>query len=483
MWLKPEEIKKGQNVPSITSSKKPLNIILVTFDALNAEDMSVYGYHRPTTPFIEEWAKKASVFTRVESASNWTSPALASLMTGKRVWSHRLFNIGAYHPYKSEVENLPLLLKTNGYYNMAFIANPYASVETLGIVKDFDISNPTIEFSKPEYLFGMRTGFVEVWLYRLFGKKFKFYRWIIEEDFIFGRLVKRVFFSLVTFSETDVPPNIAFQSFLDVIDSQVPEPYFAWIHLYPPHDPYLPPEPYMGMFDNSPKFRTFKSLEKLRTMVRYEGYITPELQQSVNIARARYDEFIRYCDEEFKDFINQLSKRGRLKNTIIILSSDHGESFEHGKFQHGGHYLYEQLTRIPLIIKEPEQDKGLVIDDLVEQIDITATILDLVDIPIPLWMEGRSLKPLLRGEKLQPKVVFSMNFENNPSQGSRITRGTISVWEDWYKLIYYLDINKAELFNLKDDPDELRNIYTQSHEIGRRLLSIIQDNLKRVNKE
>jgi len=121
-------------------NKRSPNIILLTFDALTARNMSVYGYHGETTPFITEWAKGGFVFTRVKSASNFTAPTTASLMTGKRVWGHlRLSRMPSSSPIRTESENLPLLLKKNGYYTMAFIANPAASVKELKVSAFFDI--------------------------------------------------------------------------------------------------------------------------------------------------------------------------------------------------------------------------------------------------------------------------------------------------------------------------------------------------------
>jgi arylsulfatase A-like enzyme len=206
------------------------------------------------------------------------------------------------------------------------------------------------------------------------------------------------------------------------------------------------------------------------------------MQPEVETLRARYNEFVRYCDKQFEDFITQLTKRGKLKNTVIILSSDHGESFEHGYLTHGNEHLYEQVTNIPLIIKEPDQSEGRIINDIAEQIDIPATILELAHIPVPSWMEGRSLVPLMRGKRLLSRPAFSMNFEKNPSRGHQITKGTIAVWEGDYKLIHYLQEKKSLLFNLKKDPRELNNLFDREPEIGKHLLTLIQDNLKKANE-
>ena len=141
-WIKPANIAVSQKISQTTTTdnKSRPNIILITFDAFTTHDMSVYGYRRTTTPFISEWAKSGSLFTRLEAASNFTTATTASLMTGKRVWTHQTYQMIGGKPVKSHIENLPFVLKNNGYYTMAFVANTSASVRLLGIADSFDIA-------------------------------------------------------------------------------------------------------------------------------------------------------------------------------------------------------------------------------------------------------------------------------------------------------------------------------------------------------
>ena len=225
-----------------------------------------------------------------------------------------------------------------------------------------------------------------------------------------------------------------------------------------------------------------KGFRMIESQFKYKQFPQEELQPTINRLRARYNEFLRYCDKQFEEFIAQLASRNKFKKTIIILSSAHGESFEHNYIGHTLPYLFEQVTHIPLIIKSHDQEDGKIINNLSEQIDIPPTILDLADIPVPSWMEGRSLLPLIHGKSLPSIPAFSMNFEKNPSLGHEITRGTVAVWEDDYKLIHYLEDNKSLLFNLKQDPDELNDLFEKEPEAGQRLLTLIQKNLKEANE-
>ncbi len=438
-WFKDADKAKTHKItqPFVAHKERP-NIILLTFDALAAREMSLYGYPKNTTPFISKWAKNATVFTMAEAASNFTTPAAASLMTGKRVWTHQTYHIAGAKPVRSNVESLPSLLKDYGYFNMAFVVNPFASDTVLGMSNSFDIALPASEFSRSTSLFGWKFGLVDIILYRAFGNRIRLHNWILKNDFIFSRFLNLISRNI---SQTTVPPEKAFNSFLECINDNPPKPFFAWIYVFPPHDPYLPPESFIREGTSTSELRTYKSQEKLieesyKYLFQYQSF--PEkMQPAVDLMRDYYDEFILYSDKKVEEFISKLSAKS-IKNTVIMLTADHGESFEHGYFTHGGPFLYEQVTHIPLIVKEPGHTGGRIVDDRVEQIDIPATILDLADIPVPSWMEGRSLMPLMRGRKIPQRPAFSMNFEENRSRGHQISRGSVAVWEGDYKLMHYL---------------------------------------------
>lgn len=473
--------------PVLESNKKRPNILLVTFDALTARDMSVYGYDRKTTPFMEKWANAASLFTRTKACSNHTASTTPCIMTGKRLWTHRKYQWDlSDKPVKSDIENLPLVMKENGYYTSAFISNIVASVDALDISRSIDTAPSVKEFMRPVSI----EGIIDKYLFRLFGAKFSTYNWLGQEDFIFDVLLRRIPQKV---SITEYPPELVFNKFLEVMDNNPREPFFAWLHVFPPHDTYLPPEPFAGTFNASRELRdnnTILSITPETNPYLTKGLPLPkELRRKIKLLRDYYDEFILYCDKQFENFNSELQERNWSENTVIIVSADHGESFERDYYQHGKAHLYEQVTHIPLIIKEPEQTKGRIIDDLVEQIDIPATILDLANIPVPSWMEGHSVLPLLRDHKLPSKTVIASNFDKN-DKSKPITEGSIALWDGDYKLVNYLHIkNKAIsaitgplLFNLKDDPGEMHNLFNEEPEIGQRLLKITQDKLKQANE-
>jgi len=170
-----EETSPATTISSDSNMKRP-NIILVTFDALTSENMSTYGYHRPTTPYITEWAKKASLFKRHKATSNYTAPTTSSILTGKRVWGHRVFQPHGWKIDKAEAENFPRLLKQNGYYNRAYVANLFAVISDNGIDNYFDdLYKPGIFVNHLNTL-----GFFDIKLHEYFGDNFSLNNWIIN---------------------------------------------------------------------------------------------------------------------------------------------------------------------------------------------------------------------------------------------------------------------------------------------------------------
>ncbi len=451
--------------------KRP-NIILVIMDSLTALDMKSYGFMLQTTPFISEWSKGAVMFRNVYSASNWTSPSMMSIMTGQRPWTHRAwYRPGSKHR-KNYENNMPRILREYSFEVNSFVQNSYAHPVALDIDNSFLKKDKSITFTIPE----------EFWFSRIqhiFKRKIVS-QWLFQYNFIAKKILEYKPDQFTTFH----PPEKVYNSFLNHIsktndDNNQHMPFFAWLHTWTPHEPYLPPKPYMGVFGDAEKFNTMR--KQLELGVRYHDY-KPEQQEDVNILRKRYDEYILYSDNEFKLFISRLKETIDMSNTIIVLTSDHGESFSHGWQAHDGPHLYESLVRVPLIIKMPGTGEGKLIDIPVEITDIAPTILELVGIPIPEWMEGRSLVPLINGRN-DSRPVFSMQLIKNKFIGNEpISKGTFAVWEGEYKLIHYLEENKSLLFNLKQDPDELNNLFDRDPETGQRLLTLIQDNIKKANE-
>ena len=479
----------AQSTRKATDIQRP-NIILVTWDTATALNMGMYGYSRPTTPFLSEWAKEAVVFNRAYSSANWTIPAVMSLMTGQRVSTHKVWYEAYNFPVPDYAENLPDVLRDNGYSVYGFVQSNFAHPNTLGFGKSFIVKDKANSFfAHPKGSVHHSDFFRKRRIVLSFMRMYPF----IPVDDIYARIsligVEETGHNVSAegdkpFRVTPFPPELAYDRFLDYLPSSdqkksgdtVQEPFFAWIHVYPPHAPYMPPEPFLGMFGDAEELKLPKYWASL------DEY-GPEEKSQVEIKRNRYDELIVYSDDRLRTFMTELSKRIDLSSTVIIFSADHGESFSHGHQGHGGPHMYEAFVNIPLIIKMPVQTNGSVIDMIVEQTDIAPTILDIAGIAVPAWMEGRSLLPLIQGKSLDARPAYSIQFIRNRSFGHPITKGTIAVWEGDYKLIYYIEDKKTLLFNTRTDPGELQNLSQTEPEIRKRFVTFVEEYLDRINNE
>jgi arylsulfatase A-like enzyme len=451
-------------------NKKP-NIIMIIMDTLSAQHMSLYNYEINTTPFISEWAEEAVVFEDAYSPSNWTSSSVMSIMTGQRLWTHGFWYMNKQYSARTYGHNFPRLLRENGYEVASFVQNYYAHPDTLGIRAGFDVADK-------HYLFENSSG----WWFDYF-KGLLNHRPIVQEWLFETNSLARLIISLgPDREETLVPPDLVYNRFLEYLEKHNRQkkaiPFFAWLQVLPPHSPYLPPDDFEGKLGDADLFNSQKQQEESGLL---ETEYSPERQGEIDILRKRYDEFIMYSDQRFREFIYSLKGIVDPSNTVIIFLSDHGESFSKGYQGHGGQHLYESLVHVPLIIRMPGQKEGLRVDTPVEMIDIAPTILDIAGIPVPDWVEGVSLLPVINGIERASAPVFSMQFINNRAEGEPISKGTIAVRSGNYKLVDYLEESRLMLYDVERDPHETVNLITKKPAVANSLKKLLEDELKRAN--
>jgi arylsulfatase A-like enzyme len=447
---------------AVVASDLP-DIYLITIDALRADHMSLYGYSRPTTPNLERFAQRASTFDYFFANSNFTTSATTSIETGKLPWTHRVFQLGGFLRGQAQRENLEAMLRQRGYYTSMISSNPVAGPiqhRTLGSYDAVEYPPPMHDMGSFQHytdLVGLNT------LYTLSG------------TLLNSLACVRLYMSDLIWN--DQFPNPAEPVFDWVRHSLQPsgthQPRFVWAHVFPPHDPYLAPLPYRGRFLSS---------SKLTRMYDFIGLDNRSLPRGVSVdeMRARYDEDINYTDHAVGSFLEWLDHTGRLDRSIVIISADHGESFEHGWFKHTGPYLYNDLIRIPLLVHLPGQKEGLRITQTAEQVDLLPTILDLVGGPVPSWSEGTSLKPSLEGKQVVPRSIFSMNLETS-STFEPITRGTLAVIDNDFKYIDRLRSQEVSLYRYRTDPLEQQNLVESEPAVAARMKALLADQLKEVN--
>jgi arylsulfatase A-like enzyme len=350
-----------RHVAALSQPASAPNVLLVVWDTVRARNLSLYGYERPTTPNLERWARSAAVFERAMSTSPWTLPSHASMFTGE--WPQDL-SAGFEMALDGKQLTLAEALTGAGYTTAGFVANTFYCGYELGLARGF--------------------------------ARYDDYPVSPRELFVSSTLVRTVANSPSVRDVVGYHDNIPRRDAADVTDSFIKwqstvrgRPFFAFLNYFDAHEPYLPPAPFDQAFGpgpvDSPAF-----LHELRRSFRLDWSRRSEsdIQGEIN----RYDGAIAYLDSELNRLLSALQARGALEDTIVIVTSDHGEQFgEHGLFVHGNS-LYQPLLHVPLIVRFPPLvPAGRRIVSRVTLRDLPATVMDLVGRADKGSFPGRSL--------------------------------------------------------------------------------------------
>jgi arylsulfatase A-like enzyme len=414
---------------------KPPNVILVTFDALCAEDMSCYGYPLDTTPNIDALARNSHLFTNYYATSTFTTPNIVSMLSGRYPSSTHVYHYGGKLHGKEAERTLPRELGKAGYRISASVANPGAHPACLGFGADFDdLPPPPIT----DFITSATTA--------------TFHSAKLADD---ARLATRLVpYSLEQLSprlfgqkRSDAPPELSFQQ-AQALLRKTAQPYFLWVHTMAPHFPYLPDPPYLHKFLAGDELRTHA---EFANMVDLKGYgYTPSRQPVVDKARLRYNEWVAQADAAFGQFMATLRASGHLENTAVIVSADHGESFKGGYVGHGGSAQLRPILHVPLLIHLPGQTRGQVIADIADQTTLAPTILELTGSSRPDWMEGTSLCNLMQtGTGGRGSLAFAQYLESN-NVFDPVRRGTVGVIDGQSQYVLTLDDGSGALYALAE---------------------------------
>jgi len=442
------------------------NIIMITFDALSAGHTSLHGFIRDTTPNLAALARESYVFDYAYASSNWTLPSLSSVITGKHPTNHKMINEYSLFLGESRKQNLPFILQELGYETALVWSNGFEFPWNNNL-QGFKDVRPTTEFYRLTWV--MQKVFSNL---GLGSSSWLLYFLKLQPVIVFAEKSAEAApnFGVFTgkgpaaqepphaprFLPHRLVPENSFGQAQEFLES-APPPFFLWVHIWPPHSPYLPRKDFLYAFlkekvlDNPDKqLEKTLSLEKLSSDDIYKLSL-------------RYDEHIRYADHELGNFLRWLKQKGVYDQSLLIISSDHGEIFENRYIIHGGPYLYQTLIHIPLVIRLPGQTQEKRIEANVSHVDLAPTILDFLGIEAPLWMNGKSFKKALYDSRFDTGTKFSMNLsEMNPASNFKTT--SIAAIHGDYKLIKYLSFSQYEMYDLKMDPNEKNNLVGQESE-------------------
>jgi len=420
------------------------NVLLLILDTVRADWMSLYGAPEETTPKLTEWARRGVVFEQSYSTSSWTTPSHASLFTGQFPSAH-----GASFSSALDERHLTVAewLQGAGWATGGFTANLIATTIESGLAQGFvhyeDFQNSREEITKSTTITQSHN-------------VLRF--WNSLRD---GRGVGA---AARAFLSTDFTPRLTEDAHDDKRAQEVRErfalwldglpagrPFFAFVNLFDAHAPYRPPEPYRSMFDSG------------RT------------------ADARYKGAIRYLDDQVDLTLRDLERRGMLDNTIVIVTSDHGEQFgEHGQDTHANS-LYRQVLHVPLVIVAPQRvPAGVRIARQVSGRDVPATILDLLAVPGDSAIGGRSLAALWRDSTaVASEVVAEVDQNMRPVLRFKNSLGPMkAVFDDSLHVIRD-GAGRFESYLYRRDPQELQDLVAlrgDSTAFSRQLQSVVTRN-------
>ncbi len=250
------------------------------------------------------------------------------------------------------------------------------------------------------------------------------------------------------------------------------KPWLLNINIYDPHPPFIPPKVYADRFDPEkmpgPYFRESDlSLQAKFRAIDFQDEPRTPAGHDAKRAQANYYAMIAQIDDQFARILEVLEENGQRENTVILFTSDHGEALgDHGLIYKGCRF-YEGLVRVPLIFSWPEHFvSGLQSPALVELLDMTATILDLIGLPQPAYMQGKSLLPILKGEAPANHFRDFVRCEYFDALDPYFTGGTgtfATMYRDTrYKLSIYHGHGLGELYDLVADPWEFNNLWYNS---------------------
>jgi arylsulfatase A-like enzyme len=447
---------------AVTNSNHP-DVYLISIDALRADDMSVYGYWRPTTPNLNRFAQRSFTFDYCFANSNFTTPGTSSIETGKLPWSHGVYQLGGFLRGQNRHQTLPAVLKGDGYYTAMISSNPWAAPFHHRTLENYD----AVQFAAPRGVIGFQ--------YResnLVGVNTQF---TLASSLLRGvNAISTHLDHLLWHDRYPWPAGDVFEGAEKLLERHSEsQPVFLWTHIFPPHDPYWAPAAYRHHFVPA-GIRNYDNFIVLDPQRPHAGVTVGELRDS-------YDEMIQYADQSVGDFLGWLDRTGRLDRSIVIVTSDHGELFDHGRLWHLGPDLYNGIIHIPLLIHLPGQKQGARIEQLTQQADLLPTILDLIAAPIPSWTDGASLKPLLNGNSMPDRYIFSMNLEPN-SIFRPITKGTVAVLDSDFKFVRYLKSGEEQLYRYKSDAGEEHNLIHSEPEVAERMRQLLLQRIKEVNQ-
>ncbi len=400
--------------PDLGSHHQPrqpgqMSAVLVVIDTMRADHLSSYGYARPTSPRLDDLARRGVRFDRVYSTSSWTVPAVASLFSGQLLSTH---GTGAIDRRFSVPETLAEGLSAQGIVTAGFSSNPLVS-SLYGFDRGFDtfvsyrdgLVNPVVDFAEGTTL---------------------------------GQFLQRPM-------DGD---RLVIDTAIQWLEAHPDDRFFLYVHLFAPHKPYEPP-----------RTTRRRLVDSSYTGIEYHGAARGETLSAAALKNLieRYDAEIAYADALVGELEDTLTRLGIDRSTAVAVTSDHGEAFgEHGQWEHG-QTLYVEETRIPLIVSDPRLPAGGTVDTTVSLADLHPTMRDLLGLDTPGGGAGVNLSEMMRRAAAGSPAAADARpvVSEILGEAGTVHPDTIdAVVLGEHRLIRNVTRGSIELYRLSDDPGE-----------------------------
>ena len=438
------------------------NLIMISLSNVSAKHMSLYGYERLTTPRLDEWAKDAIVFENAFTQTSWTLPVAVSLFTSLYPYTHQITDthktgrfVATGNALARNIVTLPEILRDEGYKTAAFTGG-------------LDYNNT----------FGHLRGFETLW-----GAS--------DEAPDYETAISRM----------SMGP--ALENARSWLEENRKEKFFLFVHGYDTHCPIVPPEHVRGTFSTREgKDITVDDTRCVRAFggpgqEDYEAYYHLGGDEKIFLTKddmlyleELYDEEILSLDMLVGRFLDEVENMVG-DDTVIVVFSDHGEMFaKNGRFGRAGRVrgtLYDEALHIPLVVKTPGH-KGGTVEGLSQIIDVMPTVLDMLELERPARAQGKSLISLMKGEResVNDDVFAGSRFGVMEERSFFLVYPYQSISEsvrsrEW-KLIHEVifdeeggvDEDIYELYDLRDDPQELNNVFSSKPAVAASMAEVLE---------
>ncbi len=401
------------------------NVVLVTIDTLRADHLGCYGNPDGNSPSIDEFSRRATLYTQAMATAPWTLPTHASIFTGRFPFEHGAHSVEV--PPDAVVNEVPLApshvtlaeaLRAEGYATAAIVANLVYLRPAMGLNQGFE----TYTVLRKRYPEAGRLGHVA---------------WKVRGEDV-NRFVS------------------------EWLEERGDGRFFLFVNYMDTHFPYEPPK--RDLANAGPRLRAQHALfDQLEDSVL--GGEDPAPDGALERYREFYADGVAAADEAFGELLGLLKDRNLYRETLVVLTSDHGEYLGEHRILGHSKDVYHPALWIPFVVKEPGQTEGRVVETLASAVDLPRLILDAL--PESVSLRQRRHFPYVLGEHpvISENYYSRLNELRNPLWGARFDRVRTAIFDETYKYIHSSD-GRHELYDLALDPNEGENLIQEREEIA-----------------